>query len=174
MPQVADYWTCLNSQCRNKGKTCWVNKPHPNTCDNAAEHYLISGEIFRRWSREIADKLSTVEQPSQQIIILLVNWRERERKRSTQAQKTPRPADDISSTINQLLQTLIATQTQQLAQNLYGGLYNMSTNPSISSPLSSYPPPYTLFALSSPVHSNSDPSEVLAQFFDWLILKSND
>ncbi|KAI9860125.1 MAG: hypothetical protein M1813_006235 [Trichoglossum hirsutum] len=115
MPQVADYWTCLNSQCRNKGKTCWVNKLRPDARDNAADHYPVSGEVFRRWSHEISDKLSTVEQPSQQIIVLLVNWRERERKKSTQAQQTPRPAEDISSTTNQLLQTLIAAQTQQLA-----------------------------------------------------------
>ncbi|KAH0562442.1 hypothetical protein GP486_002867 [Trichoglossum hirsutum] len=174
MPQVADYWTCLNSQCRNKGKTCWVNKPRPETRDNAAEHYPVSGEIFRRWSREIADKLSTVEQPSQQIIVLLVNWRERDRKKSAQTRQTSRPADDISSTTNQLLQTLIATQTQQLAQNLYGGLYNMPANPSTPSLLSLYPLPYTPIAPSSPIHSNSDPSEVLAQFFDWLILKSSD
>ncbi|KAI9772130.1 MAG: hypothetical protein M1840_001419, partial [Geoglossum simile] len=135
MPQVADYWICSNN------------------------HYPVSGEIFRQWSREIADGLSTVEQPSQQIIVLLVNWRERERKKSTQAQQAPKPAEDISSTTNQLLQTLIAAQTQHLAQNLYGGLHNLSTS-------SSNPPPYTPLAPSSPVHSNSDPSEILTQFFD--------
>jgi hypothetical protein len=108
MPQVADYWTCSNSQCRNKDKTCWINKRHPDARDNAADHYSVSGEILRWWSREIADRLSTVEQPSQQIIVLLVNWREKERKKGTQAQQTPRPAEDISSTTNQLLQTLIA------------------------------------------------------------------
>ena len=84
MPQVADHWTCLNGQCRNKGKTCWINKSRPGVRDNAAEHYPVSGEIFRYWSREIADNLSTVEQLSQQIIVLLVNWQKRERKKRTQ------------------------------------------------------------------------------------------
>ncbi|KAI9770770.1 MAG: hypothetical protein M1840_003020 [Geoglossum simile] len=167
MPQVADYWICSNSQCKNKNKTCWVNKRHPDARDNVADHYPVSGEIFRRWSREIADGLSTVEQPSQQIIVLLVNWRERERKKSTQAQQAPKPAEDISSTMNQLLQTLIATQTQHLAQNLYRGLHNLSTS-------SSNPPPYAPLVPSSPVHSNSDPSEILTQFFDWLICRSSE
>ncbi|KAI9763812.1 MAG: hypothetical protein M1840_009066 [Geoglossum simile] len=112
MLQVADYWTCLNSQCRNKSKTCWINKPCSGVRDNAAEHYPVSGEIFRRWSHKITDNLSTVEQLSQQIIILLVNWREKEHKKSAQTQQIPRPAEDITSMTNQLLQMLIATQTQ--------------------------------------------------------------
>ncbi|KAI9769798.1 MAG: hypothetical protein M1840_003792 [Geoglossum simile] len=167
MPQVADFWTCLNGQCRNKGKTCWINKSRPGIRDNAAEHYPVPGEIFRRWSREIADNLSTVEQPSQQIIVLLVNWRERERKKNAQTQQIPRPAEDITSTTNQLLQTLIAAQTQQLTQNLCG---NRSSLPATLPP---YPPPYSPPVPSSPVRSNSDPSEVLSQFFDWLIVKSS-
>ncbi|KAI9768075.1 MAG: hypothetical protein M1840_005109 [Geoglossum simile] len=174
MPQVADYWTYSNSQCRNKDKMCWVNKQHPDTRDNAADHYPVCGEIFRQWSRKIADGLSTVEQPSQQIIVLLVNWREKERKKGTQAQQTPRLAEDISSTMNQLLQTLIAAQTQHLAQNLYGGLHNLSaplSNPPNPPP---YAPPYAPPALSSPVHLNSDPNEILMQFFDWLIGRSGE
>ncbi|KAI9766185.1 MAG: hypothetical protein M1840_006752 [Geoglossum simile] len=178
MPQVADYWTCSNSQCRNKNKTCWVNKRHPDARDNAADHYPVSGEIFRWWSHEIADELSMVELPSQQIIVLLVNWQEKERKKGTQAQQTSRPAEDISSTTNQLLQTLIAAQTQHLAQNLYGELHNLSVPPSSPRNPSPYAPPYALPyappAPSSPVHSNSNPSEILAQFFDWLIGRSNE
>ncbi|KAI9764941.1 MAG: hypothetical protein M1840_007966 [Geoglossum simile] len=174
MPQVADYWTCSNSQCRNKDKTCWVNKRHLDARNNAADHYPVCGEIFRQWSHEIADGLSTVEQPSQQIIVLLVNWQEKERKKGTQAQQTLRLAEDILSTMNQLLQTLIAAQTQHLAQNLYGGLHNLSaplSNPP-NPPL--YAPPYAPPALSSPVHSNSDLNEILMQFFDWLISRSGE
>ncbi|KAI9765482.1 MAG: hypothetical protein M1840_007308 [Geoglossum simile] len=166
MPQVADHWACLNGQCRNKGKTCWVNKPRPGVRDNAAEHYPVPGEIFRRWSREIADNLSTVEQPSQQIILLLANWREREHKKSAHAQ-LPRPAEDTTSTTNQLLQILIAAQVQHLPQNLYS---NRSNSPATPPPC---PLPYTPPVPSSPIRSSSDPNEVLTQFFDWLTAKSN-
>ncbi|KAI9761717.1 MAG: hypothetical protein M1840_001721 [Geoglossum simile] len=113
-------------QCRNKGKTCWINKLRPGVRDNAAEHYPVSGKIFRCWSREITNNLSTVEQSSQQIIVLF-----------------------------------------QLVQNLYG---NGSNSPVVPSP---YPPPYAPPVPLSPIHSSSDPSEVLIQFFDWLIAKSN-
>jgi len=61
------------------------------------------GEIFKRWSHEIADNLSTVKQPSQQIIVLLVNWRKRKRKKNAQTQQILRPAEDITFTTNQLL-----------------------------------------------------------------------
>ncbi|KAI9766235.1 MAG: hypothetical protein M1840_006649 [Geoglossum simile] len=167
MLQVADHWTCLNSQCRNKGKTCWINKLRPSVRDNMAEHYSVPGKIFRCWSREITDNLSTVEQPSQQIIILLVNWRERERKKSSQTQQIPRPVEDIASTTTQLLQILIAAQTQQLAQNLYSNGSNSTAVPSL------YPPPYTPPIPSSPIRLNSDLSEILSQFFDWLTVKPN-
>lgn len=94
-----------------------------------------------------------------------MNWRERERKKN--AQQNSRPAEDITSTTTQLLQTLIAAQTQQLAQNLYSNGPNLPITPS------PYPPPYALPMPSSPIRSNSDPGEVLAQFFDWLIAKSS-
>ncbi|KAI9762489.1 MAG: hypothetical protein M1840_001249, partial [Geoglossum simile] len=106
-----------------------------------------------------------------------------ERKKGIQAQQTSRPAEDISSTTNQLLQTLITAQTQHLAQNLYGGLHSLSAPPSNPPPslLLGPPPnpllyalPYALPAPSSPIYSNSDPSKILAQFFDWLIYRSNE
>ncbi|KAI9760555.1 MAG: hypothetical protein M1840_002393 [Geoglossum simile] len=58
-------------------------------------------------------------------------------------------------------------ETQQLIQNLYG---NGSNSPAVPSP---YPPPYAPPVPSSPIRSSSDLSEVLIQFFDWLITKSN-
>ncbi|KAI9765687.1 MAG: hypothetical protein M1840_007245 [Geoglossum simile] len=126
----------------------------------------IAGNLMLQ-SREITDNLSTVEQPLQQIIVLLVNWREREHKKSGQTQQILRPAEDIASTTTQLLQTLIPAQTQQLAQNLYS---NGSNSTAVPSP---YPPPYTPPIPSSPIHLNSDPSEILSQFFDWLTAKPN-
>jgi hypothetical protein len=57
MSQIADRWPCKNSQCRNKGKTCWQNKKNLTTRDHVSNHHLVLGEI----DDEINDELSTVE-----------------------------------------------------------------------------------------------------------------
>jgi hypothetical protein len=155
MPQIADRWPCKNSQCRNKGKTCWQNKKRPNGPDHVSNHYPIPGELFRRWNREINEELSTVEQPSQNLIVQLVNWRERDRKKTTELPKSI----ESSSTTDQLIQTFLVTQIQQLAQQQSSTLLQT---------LPIHPPPP-----SSPIQSNSDPSELLAQFLDWFILRSS-
>ena len=158
MPQIADRWPCTNSQCRNKGKTCWQNKKRPDGPDHVSNHYPVPGELFRRWNREINEELSTVEQPSQNLIVQLVNWRERDRKNATQL---PKPVEG-SSTTEQLMQTFLVTQIQQLAQQQQS-----------STLLHSLPIRPPQFAPSSPIQSDSDPSELLAQFFDWFILRSS-
>jgi hypothetical protein len=156
MPLIADRWPCNNSQCKNKGKTCWQNKKRPDGPDHVSNHYPVPGELFRRWNREINEELSTVEQPSQNIIVQLVNWRDRDRKKTTEL---PKPIEG-SSTTDQLIQTFLVTQIQQLAQQQSSLQHTLPMHP---------PPPPP----SSPIRSDTDPSELLSQFFDWFILRSN-
>ena len=158
MPQIADRWPCKNSQCRNKGKTCWQNKKKPDNPDHASNHYPVPGEIFRRWNREINEELSTVEQPSQNVIVQLVNWRERDRKKTAES---PKPVEGPSLT-DQLIQTFLVTQIQQITQQQSSTLQH-------TLPIHSPPP-----APSSPIQSDSDPSDLLDRFFDWLILRSSE
>jgi hypothetical protein len=77
MPAIADRWPCTSSGCPNKGKTCWRNQKL-NALDKPEHHYPVPAELFRRWSKEIIDEISTVEQPSQEIIVALVAWKERD------------------------------------------------------------------------------------------------
>jgi hypothetical protein len=69
MPQIADQWPCKNGQCRNKGKTYWQNKKQPNSPNHVSNHYPVPSELFRQWNHEISQELSTVEQPSQSLIV---------------------------------------------------------------------------------------------------------
>jgi hypothetical protein len=94
MLQIADRWPCKNSQCRNKGKTCWQNKKQPDSPDYVSNHYSVPGELFRQWNCEINKELSTVEQPSQNLIVQLVNWRERDRKKTAEL---PKPIEGLST-----------------------------------------------------------------------------
>ena len=77
IPAIADRWPCINAHCRNKGKTCWQNKKSPDSPDSAINHYPISTDNFLRWNKELLSGASTVEQPSQNIVVNLVNWKER-------------------------------------------------------------------------------------------------
>jgi len=75
MPAIADQWACMNIRCRNKGRTCWQQRK-PNGPDLAENHYPVSGEIFQKWSKEIAKEISTVDQPSEEVVVQLVKWKE--------------------------------------------------------------------------------------------------
>jgi len=80
IPAIADRRPCMNIHCRNKGKTCWQNKKSPDSLDQAINHYPISAENFQRWNKELFSGDSTIDQPLQNIVVNLVNWRERDRK----------------------------------------------------------------------------------------------
>jgi len=71
----------------------------------------------------------------------------------------PKPIEG-SSTTDQLIQTFLVTQIQQLAQQQSSLQHTLPMHP---------PPPPP----SSPIRSDTDPSELLSQFFDWFILRSN-
>jgi len=66
--------------CRNKGKTYWQNKKSPNSPNTAINHYPISIENFQLWNKELLSGNSTIKQPSQHLIVNLVNYRERSRR----------------------------------------------------------------------------------------------
>ena len=70
---IADRWLCSNVYCRNKGKTYWQNKKSPDSLDQTLNHYPISAENFQRWNKELLSGESTIDQPSQNIIVNLVN-----------------------------------------------------------------------------------------------------
>jgi hypothetical protein len=154
MPGIADHWACMNIRCRNKGKTCWRSKM-PGAPDTADDHYPIPPDLFRRWSKEINDGISTLEQPSPQLIIALCRWRDRDRKKDESAAKLNQQsaASTAASTTSELLNVFLVTQLRQLTQQ--------STSSSAiqhSAPLNS-----------SPFRTQMDPQELLAEFFDWII-----
>jgi hypothetical protein len=64
------------------------------------------------------------------------------------------------STTDQLIQTFLVTQIQQLAQQQSSFQHTVLMHP---------PPPPPL----SSIQSNTDLSELLLQFFNWFILRSN-
>ena len=152
MPAIADRWTCHNLSCRNKGKTCWRDQP-PGAADNHHHHYPVPGELFRDWSREITDGKSTVDQPSQRIVVKLVSWKERDRSKNNvvMAQTNP-PAGTASSTTEQLLQTILIRELRSLR------------HPETPRRPQQLPP----HCQSSPLTSSKEPGEIIADFIDWL------
>ena len=158
MPAIADRWACMNTRCRNKGKTCWRSKK-PGAPDIADDHYPVPTDLFRRWSKEVNDNVSTVEQPSPQLIIALCKWRDRSHKKTEAAMKTEEQSASATatSTTSALLNTFLITQLAQMNQQ------RLSSS-AILSPL-----PECFVPTSSPIHTEKDSQDLLAEFFDWLI-----
>jgi len=69
----------MNAYYHNKGKTYWQNKKSPNSPNLEINYYPISSDNFLWWNKELLSGASTVKQPSQNIIVNLVNWKERSR-----------------------------------------------------------------------------------------------
>ena len=158
IPAIAYRWPCMNIHCRNKGKTCWQNKKSPNSPDSAINHYPISAENFQRWNKELLSGESTIEQPSQNLIINLV----KERSRRIQKEQVVEKEVPTQSNIDRLVSVMMARE-----------LRTMNQIPHLSPqyvPLQ-YPPPYSNVEApqnSSLVQSEPDPVELLSRFFEWL------
>jgi hypothetical protein len=158
IPAIADRWPCINIHCRNKGKTCWQNKKSPDSPDNAINHYPISAENFQRWDKELLSGESTIEQPSQNLIVNLV----KERSRRIQKEQVVEKEVPTQSNIHQLVSVIMAKELRTMNQ-----ISHLSPQ---YVPLQ-YPPPYSNVEApqnSSPVQSEPDPVELLSQFFEWL------
>jgi hypothetical protein len=130
MPAIADHWACMNTRCRNKGKTCWRSKK-PGAPDIADDHYPVPTDLFRRWSKEVNDEVSTVEQPSPQLIIALCKWKERSYKKAEVATKTEEQSASATaaSTTSALLNTFLITQLKQMNQQSLSSLAVPSSLP---------------------------------------------
>jgi hypothetical protein len=80
----------------------------PNTAD---DHYPIPPNLFHRWSKEINDEISTLEQPSLQLIIALCRWRDRSCKKDESITKLDQQsaASIAASTTSKLLNIFLVT-----------------------------------------------------------------
>lgn len=157
VPRIADRWSCSNKHCSNYPATCWRNSRSSTSPDHVLHHYPISSENMARWNREILKGESTVDQPSQNIIVQLVNWKEKGRKSNKIEQ--PKEKDD---TFDNLLKALLFKE--------------LKSQPQPQPQLPMYPPHYPPYPYptvdqpqnSSPVRSETDPVELLGFFFKWL------
>ena len=160
MPVIADRWPCTNIYCRNKGKTCWQKKKAPDSPDTAVNHYPIGAEIFQRWNKELLSGDSTVDKPSPNIVVDLVNYKGREKNRKGPKEQVVEKEDTLGEYLKQLVSISIVNQVQSMGQNPY--LPHQYSTPSLN-----IEAPQNL----SPVRSETDPVELLSQFFDWLANK---
>lgn len=155
MPAIADRWACTNTRCRNKGKTCWRSKT-PGAPDVAEDHYPVPTDVFRRWSKEVNDGVSAVEQPSPQLVVVLCKVRDRSRKKESSARPDQQSAGPTeASATSTLLNTLLFSHLTQMNRQ------SLAT----PGPL----PEHSAAPNSSPIRTRSDPQDLLAEFFEWLM-----
>jgi hypothetical protein len=179
MPTIIAEWPYKNIHCRNKGATCWViNRAR----DNPADHYIVDGELLRRWNRLIKDLKSTAKELSPDIIIDLVNHRRRRdehKRRLLTATTTTTTALALSTTSDSptmaklveaiTIQNMLSLQARLPPSPLPTAAHSIAgTAPGTAPGPSSYqalvPPP---IAPSSPINRPYD--EVLEGFFQWFI-----
>ena len=144
MPSIADKWSCSNRSCPNFGFTCWQDRL-PDAPDMPVNHFPVSGELMRLWGKEIATQHSTATQPSNHIVVKLVTWKLREKRKPEKGVSNHQEQGGNSAT-DQLLQALIL---QQLS-------YQTSQQSKQNHPTS------------SPLRTAKDPIEVLTEFFTWI------
>ena len=150
VPKLADKWSCSNKHCGNYPKTCWQNKRLEDSPDNVLDHYSVSQENMAWWNKEILNGHSTIDQPSQNIIVNLVNWKQMHKKNQKEAQPVIREKDD---SIDNLIKVLLVKELKSQPQlPVYHSPYPIGEQPRNS----------------SPVRSETDPVELLGIFFDWL------
>ena len=148
----------MNAHCYNKGKTCQQNKKSPNLPNLEINYYPISSDNFLQWNKELLSSASTVKQPSQNIIVNLVNWKER--SRGSRKEQVVGKEDSILL-INNLFKAFMASYSR-LVNYLPSQLYYP------------YPPLYVDVKPpqnSSPIQLETDPIKLLSQFFKWLVYK---
>ena len=103
MPVIVDWWPCINVYCRNKGKTCWQKKKAPDSPDTVVNHYPISAEIFQRWNKELLSGDSTVDKPSLNIVVDLVNYKGREKNWKGPKEQVVEKEDTLGEYLKQLV-----------------------------------------------------------------------
>ena len=146
IPKIADKWSCTNRHCSNFPKTCWRNST-PTASDNVLHHYPVSSEILVRWNRELLKGKSTVDQPLQNIVVQLANWKER-KKKTVELEQPPKETER-NNTVDNLLKILLVKELRSQPQsgiNL-GQQQYMSDQARGSSPITSQTDPVELLGL---------------------------
>ncbi|KAF2839857.1 hypothetical protein M501DRAFT_1057181 [Patellaria atrata CBS 101060] len=153
----------------NKGHVCWQNKRSITAADIVVNHYPCSAEILRRWNSEIKKGFASVEVPSQKIIVQMVTWKEAlgRKRQQTEASATPTVASQASvdsGASSQIKQVLLVSQIRRMAP------------PEVPPPVPLFPPQKTQLSHapppnSSPLSADTDPVELLAEFFECLKLQ---
>jgi hypothetical protein len=69
-------------------------------CNNPRNHYPVTAELMRKWSKEVVDELATPEEPSSSIVAELSDWRA---ARSTQSKELKASKKETGSDTNKLL-----------------------------------------------------------------------
>lgn len=158
-PAIAQIWVCRSSQCTNIGAICWVKGSVLR--DNPKNHFPISSELMRRWSKEIKEGNSTPEEPSSRLAAEFA-----EEKATRQARAKGSNASAASKTAG-------STNTERLMDKYMQmkllRLFEKEEVPTPSPRLGSSSGIQALPAPSSPVHSVSDPADIMRQFFEWYI-----
>jgi hypothetical protein len=131
---IRDQWRCMDTSCANHPFACWIQRT-PGQPDRFENHFPINNGIISMWSRNIALRRCTVEEPDDSIRLALRTSRElaaKEREKSkSKAQQSSTPAFNADSFMSAIAAS--ALSVSQLAHTQLLGRQPLPTEPTASS-----------------------------------------
>ncbi|KAF2876489.1 hypothetical protein BDV95DRAFT_484102 [Massariosphaeria phaeospora] len=83
---IRDHWACRDAHCENFPLTCWVRRREGQP-DQFENHYAVNGHIIAMWAREVSQERSTIQEPSDNVRVAILQDRDRAVANRTQKRK---------------------------------------------------------------------------------------
>jgi hypothetical protein len=174
-PAIGRQWRCDAPYCKYKDKACWVDEQNSQAGGNAQFHYFINPDIMKRWSDEIHEGQSSVEEPSTKIKNALISLKVK-RTGSKASPKRDATSDGMAEMRETMMASLAMSSnlvtliTAQMAANM--GVSSIQTPAQVARSAPSVQ--VTAVTPSSPVRSEvRDQRQLMRDFFDWFIRDEN-
>ena len=122
LPELGLRWPCKNSRCTNYNSTCYVRG-----ADLPSNHYPIDASCLRIWAQDIRDGGSTIENPSADVLVKLVDAKHRQPRSVPAPMSTP--------TAPQASQIIVLPQITQMSPTPSPISYQLPVVDTPSSPI---------------------------------------
>ncbi|KAF2866592.1 hypothetical protein BDV95DRAFT_504915, partial [Massariosphaeria phaeospora] len=118
---IRDHWACRDAHCDNFPLTCWVRRREGQP-DRFENHYAVNGHIIAMWAREVAQELSTIQEPSDNVRVAILQ--DRDRAVANKANKRKHGGPQEFEDIARLERQLLSAQVQQITAQSQPGHQN--------------------------------------------------
>ncbi|KAI9776891.1 MAG: hypothetical protein M1839_009339 [Geoglossum umbratile] len=164
MLELATRWACTNRQYSNHNYIYWVSRGEGNQ-DDPRYHYLVAGTYMKKWNDEIKEKVSFIDAPLPGLAAALATTKAKPKAKVIIVLDSIE-LSSMSKTLEMIAIIIVIPLLANFQAQASPAPPNLPMTQLLTTQLSPAPP-----APSSPIHSNSNRSEVVRKFFEWYISK---